>query len=118
MITNFIQQNPTKLVFDKKQIKHLKTLIKPYKRILLVYGGGSIKQNGVYDDVMKQLKDKEVIEYSGIQPNPRLQSAKEAIQVIKENNIDFILAVGGGSVIDCVKLISVGVYYDNDPWIA
>lgn len=116
MITNFIQQNPTKLVFGKKQIKHLKTLIKPYKRILLVYGGGSIKQNGVYDDVMKQLKGKEVIEYSGIQPNPRLQSAKEAIQVIKENNIDFILAVGGGSVIDCVKLISVGVYYDNDPW--
>lgn len=116
MIANFIQQNPTKLIFGKQQIKQLKNLVQPYKRILLVYGGGSIKQNGVYDDVMKQLKGKEVMEYAGIQPNPRVQSAKEAIQIIKENDIDFILAVGGGSVIDCVKLISAGVYYDGNPW--
>lgn len=117
MIKNFIYQNPTKLIFGKNQIKKLANEIEVYgKKILLVYGGGSIKRNGLYEQLQEELKDFEIFELGGVEPNPRVTTAQKAIQIIKENNIEFILAVGGGSTIDCTKLIAAGAFYEGDPW--
>lgn len=116
---NFTFYNPTKLIFGKGQLEQLQTEIPKYgKKVLLVYGGGSIKRNGLYDKVIQQLKeiDAEIYELSGVEPNPRLTTANKGIQICKENQIDFILAVGGGSVIDCTKLIAVGAKYEGDAW--
>ncbi|WNR46301.1 iron-containing alcohol dehydrogenase [Paenibacillus roseipurpureus] len=116
---SFMQYNPTKLWFGEGQIKQLQQEVDTHgKRVLLVYGGGSIKQNGVYDAVMKQLRECEatVIEMPGVEPNPRLTTVKKGIALCREMSIDLILAVGGGSVIDCAKAISVGVFYDGDVW--
>lgn len=116
---NFTFLNPTKLIFGKGQVDQLKIEIPPYgKRVLLVYGGGSIKKNGLYDQVINLLEevDVEVFELSGVEPNPRLSTAQKGIDICKNENIDFILAVGGGSVIDCTKLIATGATYDGDPW--
>ncbi|MFC5450380.1 iron-containing alcohol dehydrogenase [Paenibacillus aestuarii] len=115
----FLQYNPTRLWFGKDQIEKLKQdLGSEGKRVLLVYGGGSIKKNGVYDAVCEQLSQMkaEVTELSGVEPNPRLTTVHKGIEICREKHIDFILAVGGGSVIDCVKAISIGVYYDGDVW--
>jgi len=116
---DFLQYNPTRLWFGKDQIEKLQQ--EPSvegKRVLLVYGGGSIKRNGVYDAVCEQLSQMkaEVIELSGVEPNPRLATVHKGIAICREQQIDFILAVGGGSVIDCVKAISIGVYYEGDVW--
>ncbi|HLO11666.1 MAG TPA: iron-containing alcohol dehydrogenase [Pseudoneobacillus sp.] len=116
---NFTYWNPTKLIFGKGQIEQLKTEIPQYgKKVLLVYGGGSIKRSGLYDQVLTVLKemDAEVFELAGVEPNPRLSTAQKGVQICKENGIQFILAVGGGSVIDCTKLISAGAKYNGDPW--
>lgn len=88
------------------------------KRILLMYGGGSIKKSGLYDKVIRELKeiDASVIELAGVEPNPRLTTVRKGIQLIRENGLDFILAVGGGSVIDCAKAIAAGVPYNGDVW--
>ncbi|RTE02855.1 iron-containing alcohol dehydrogenase [Paenibacillus whitsoniae] len=116
---SFLQYNPTKLWFGLGQIERLQQeLGTPGKRVLLVYGGGSIKQNGVYDAVMEQLEwmKAHVVELSGVESNPRLTTVQKGIALCREEGIELILAVGGGSVIDCAKAISVGVYYEGDVW--
>ncbi|WP_434302165.1 iron-containing alcohol dehydrogenase [Clostridium botulinum] len=116
---NFNYSIPTKIFFGKNQISVLGEQIKKYgSRVLLTYGGGSIKKNGVYDKVIKILKSNNIgfVELSGIDPNPRVTSVREGVKLCKENNIDFILAVGGGSTIDCSKVIAASYYYEGDPW--
>lgn len=111
--------NPVKLIFGKGQLKALNNEVPNYgKKVLVVYGGGSIKKNGLYDEVMATLNemDVEIHELSGVEPNPRLSTAKRGIEICKKENIDMLLAVGGGSVIDCTKLIAAGAKYDGDPW--
>ncbi|WP_166702101.1 iron-containing alcohol dehydrogenase [Bacillus albus] len=116
---NFVFRNPTKLIFGKGQLEQLKAEIPQFgKKVLLVYGGGSIKRNGIYDNVLSILKDinAEVFELTGVEPNPRVSTVKKGIQICKENGVEFILAVGGGSVIDCTKAIAAGSKYDGDVW--
>jgi alcohol dehydrogenase YqhD (iron-dependent ADH family) len=116
---NFVFSNPTKLIFGKGQLEHLKKEVPKYgKKVLLVYGGGSMKRNGLYDDVLTQLRemDASVFELSGVEPNPRLSTVHKGVQICKDEGIDFLLAVGGGSVIDCTKLIAAGAKYDGDAW--
>lgn len=118
-MNNFQFQNPTKLIFGKGQLNKLKTEIPAHgKRVLLLYGGGSIKRNGIYDQVIAQLNEAGTyfVELSGVEPNPRLSTVNKGISLVKENNLDFILAVGGGSVIDCAKAIAAGSHYDGDVW--
>src|SRR5690625_1825839 len=115
----FMYYNPTKLLFGKGQIERLPKEIKPYgTKILLVYGGGSIKRNGVYDEVTNLLKAHyiEWVELSGVEPNPRLTTVQKGIDLCKEHHVDFVLAVGGGSVIDCTKAIVVGAKTDENVW--
>ena len=103
--------NPVRLFFGKGQINRLKKEIPRYgQKLLLVYGGGSIKRNGIYDEVMRILEELkvDVFELSGVEPNPRVETARKGIEICKKEEIDFILAVGGGSVIDCSKLIAAG----------
>lgn len=118
MISNFNYNTPTKLVFGKGVIKDLpKTLEKYGKNVLLTYGGGSIKKIGLYDEIKDLLKDFNVVELSGIEPNPKYDpSVIDGARLCKENNIDVILAVGGGSVLDCSKAISVCALYDGEGW--
>lgn len=116
---NFTYYNPTKLIFGKGQLEQLKTEVPPYgKKVLLVYGGGSVKRSGLYDNVVNTLKEigSEVFELSGVEPNPRLTTAKKGIEICHKEGIEFILAVGGGSVIDCTKLIAAGAKYNGDAW--
>jgi alcohol dehydrogenase YqhD (iron-dependent ADH family) len=116
---SFTYYNPTKLIFGKGQIKTLAAQVKPFgNRILLVYGSVSIKRNGLYDQVLTQLAsiDAQVTELSGVEPNPRLTTVQKGINLCRTNNIDFILAVGGGSVIDGTKAIAVGATFDGDIW--
>jgi alcohol dehydrogenase len=116
---NFTYHNPTKLIFGKGQVEELKNEVPKYgKKVLMVYGGGSIKRNGLYDQVKNLLSeiDAEVFELAGVEPNPRLTTARKGIEICKEENIEFILAVGGGSVIDCTKAIAAGAKYDGDVW--
>ncbi|RAP23248.1 hypothetical protein C2W59_02828 [Bacillus pumilus] len=116
---NFIYYNPTKLMFGKGQLDELKSELARYgKRVLLVYGGGSIKKNGLYDNVISALNEAEadVFELSGVEPNPRLTTVKKGIDICQNEKIDFLLAVGGGSVIDCTKAIAAGAEYDGDVW--
>lgn len=113
---NFIFQNPVKLIFGKGMIAQLAKQIPAGKRILVTFGGGSVKKNGVYDRVVKALHDFEVTEFWGIEANPKIETLREAVKLGKEKNVDFLLAVGGGSVLDGTKLISAGLLYDGDPW--
>ena len=112
---NFELYNPTKLVFGKGQIEKLSELVPKEAKILLAYGGGSIFKNGIYDQVKSALKGIEVIEFGGIEANPRFETLMKAVGIIREQKIDFILAVGGGSVIDGVKFISAAVNFEGDP---
>lgn len=108
---------PTKVFFGKDKIQELPKLVKSIgKRVLLVYGGGSIKKLGLYDKVKGLLQDCEIYELPGVEPNPRVSSVREGSKICKEKNIDVVLAVGGGSVIDCSKAICAGAKYDGDPW--
>lgn len=116
---NFTYYNPTKLIFGKNQVEQLKQEIPRYgKRVLLVYGGGSIKRSGLYDQVQSLLNEigAEVFELAGVEPNPRVTTARKGVDICKQENIDVLLAVGGGSVIDCTKAIAAGAMYDGDVW--
>ncbi len=119
MLGNFTYSNPTKLYFGDDVIKNLSDELKNYgPKVLLTYGGGSIKRNGIYDDVMTALKaaGKQVIELSGVMPNPTAQKLCEGAKIARENDVDLILAVGGGSTIDYSKGVSVSAWCDEDPW--
>lgn len=115
---NFDYMTPTRLIFGKESIVKLPSVMAQFgKRILLTYGGGSIKKIGLYDRVKELLKGYEIVELSGIQPNPKYDpSVLDGVRLCKEHNIDVILAVGGGSVLDCSKAIAAGAKYDGDPW--
>jgi len=112
---NFELYNPTNLIFGKGQIEKLSTLVPKDAKILLAYGGGSIFKNGVHEQVIKNLKGFDIVEFGGIEPNPHFETLMKAVEVIKAEKIDFILAVGGGSVIDGVKFISAAVNFDGNP---
>jgi NADP-dependent alcohol dehydrogenase len=112
---NFELYNPTNLVFGKGQIEKLGDLVPKGAKILLAYGGGSIFKNGIHEQVINNLKGHEIVEFSGIEANPHFETLMKAVAIVKEQKIDFILAVGGGSVIDGVKFISGAVNYEGDP---
>ena len=115
---NFDYMTPTRLIFGKESIVKLPEVMRPLgKRVLLTYGGGSIKRSGLYDCVKELLKEFEIFELSGIQPNPKYDpSVLDGVRICKEKQVDVILAVGGGSVLDCSKAIAAGAKYDGDPW--
>ncbi len=115
-MNNFIFQNPTRLIFGKGMIAELAKAIPANKRIMVTFGGGSVKKNGVYEQIQKALQGREYIEFWGIEPNPAIETLRKAITLGKEHNTDFLLAVGGGSVLDGTKLISAGLKYDGDAW--
>lgn len=115
-MNNFIYHNPTELVFGKGQIARLSDLIPADRRIMVTFGGGSARRNGVYDQVVKALEGRQFIEFWGIEANPSVETLRKAIALGKEHKVDFLLAVGGGSVIDGTKLISAGLLYDGDAW--
>lgn len=113
---NFDYSIPTIVHFGKGQISHLPDLARYGRRVLLVYGGGSIKKMGLYDTVKQLLADFEITELSGVEPNPRIQSVREGVRLCREHQIEAVLAVGGGSVIDCAKVIAAGARYEGDAW--
>lgn len=119
MIYDFTYYNPTKIYFGKGALSNLTEELKNYgKTVLLVYGKGSIKKIGLYDQVVAILKEagKEIVELAGINPNPRYAQVLEGARLVREGQVDLILAVGGGSTIDCAKAISVSAYCEGDPW--
>ena len=107
---NFTLQLPTTIHFGKGQISHLSELKQSGDHVLLVYGGGSIKRNGIYDSAMKILTDAgiTVTELSGVEPNPKIETVRKGVTLCKENKIDMVLAIGGGSTIDCAKVVAAG----------
>ncbi|MEL7147055.1 MAG: iron-containing alcohol dehydrogenase, partial [Bacteroidota bacterium] len=111
---NFEYYNPTNLIFGKGQIEQLSTQIPSDAKVLMLYGGGSIKKNGVYDQVTKALKDHEWTEFGGIPPNPEYEILMEALAVIKKEQITYLLAVGGGSVIDGTKFLASAALYEGE----
>lgn len=116
---NFTFHNPTKLIFGQGQLEVLPEEVKPYgKKILLVYGGGSIKENGIYDQVIGHLNtfDADIYELAGVEPNPRITTVRKGVDICKREGIEFLLAVGGGSTIDCTKAIALGAKTDADMW--
>jgi NADP-dependent alcohol dehydrogenase len=113
---NFTFYNPTKILFGKGQIANLADEISPDQRVLITYGGGSIKQNGVYAEVMAALKGYTVFEFAGIEPNPTYETLMNAVRIVREERIDFLLAVGGGSVIDGTKFIAAAALFEGEPW--
>ncbi len=117
---NFDFHNPTRLIFGKDTIKDMGALIESYgdKKVLLLYGKGSIFKNGVYDTVIKSLKENNIsyVEMGGVKPNPVLSKVKETVEFMKKEKVDAILAVGGGSVLDTAKICAASYYYDGDPW--
>jgi butanol dehydrogenase len=118
-MNNFIYNIPTKVYFGENQLENLgKELSKYGKKVLLTYGGGSIKKTGLYDNVLEEIKKAglELFELSGIDPNPRVSSVNQGADICKRENIDVLLAVGGGSVLDCTKFIGAATYYEGDAW--
>lgn len=113
---NFIYQNPTKIIFGEGQIEKLNQEIPQQAKILMLYGGGSIKKNGIYEQVKSALTDYDVVEFGGVPANPEYDILIEAVEKIKTEQISYILAVGGGSVIDGAKFISAAVMYPGDAW--
>lgn len=119
MLGNFKYCNPTRLYFGDSSLNYLKEELKKYgKNVVLIYGGGSIKRNGIYDEIIKILEenDNKVSEISGVMPNPTVEKLYEGIEIARENDPDLILAVGGGSVIDYAKALAVSIHCDEDPW--
>jgi len=119
MLGNFSYKNATKLYFGDDSLKYLNEELPKYgKNIQLIYGGGSIKKNGLYDEIIKILKDngKNIIEDAGVMPNPTVEKLREGVKIAKENHVDLLLAVGGGSCCDYAKAVSVSVNCDEDPW--
>tara|TARA_B100000700_G_scaffold35592_2_gene34576 strand:- start:1418 stop:2572 length:1155 start_codon:yes stop_codon:yes gene_type:complete len=113
---NFEYKNTTEILFGEGQSKLIPERLNSNDKILLLYGGGSIKKNGVYDDVVAALAGFEFVEFAGVEPNPTYETLSEALQVVKEQDINFILAVGGGSVIDGAKYIAAAAHYPGDGW--
>ncbi|MEY4590291.1 MAG: hypothetical protein RL497_2367 [Pseudomonadota bacterium] len=113
---NFTFHNPTRILFGEGQIANMAAYIPADARILVTYGGGSIKQNGVYDQVKQALEGRVWFEFAGIEVNPHFETLMQATALAKEKNIDFLLAVGGGSVVDGTKLIAAAMHFDGDPW--
>lgn len=113
---NFSYVNPTKIFFGQKQIAAIKEAIPSDQKVLVVFGGGSIKKNGVYDQVSEALEGHEWLEFSGVEPNPTKETLDKAVAMVKEHGVDFILAVGGGSVIDGSKYVAAASKYDGDGW--
>ena len=114
---NYDYYAPTRLVFGKGRIGELSKYVSGRgRKVLLTYGGGSIKRLGLYDRLKEILHDFEVFELSGIEPNPRIDSVRKGVELVRKEKIDFIVAAGGGSVIDCTKNIAAGACYDGDPW--
>ena len=119
MIQSYDLYLPTHLVFGKGRVSELGNLIKGYgKKVLLTYGGGSVKRIGLYDTVKKILTDAgcEIFELSGIAPNPKIESVRAGVEICKKEGIEFIVSIGGGSTLDCSKAISCGAFYDGDTW--
>ena len=108
--------NPTQIEFGKEQIKSISKFISKEQKVLIVYGGGSIKKNGVYEQVINALEGYTYFEFGGVEPNPSVETLNKAVTLIKEKNIDFILAVGGGSVIDGSKYLAIASSYDYRDW--
>lgn len=117
---NFVYNIPTRIYFGKDQVHQIGEAVKEFggSRVLITYGSKRIKNIGLFDEAVDYLKryDIKVFELGGIEPNPRISSVREGVRICKENNVDFILSIGGGSVLDCSKAIAVGYYYDGDPW--
>ncbi|MFT4693355.1 MAG: NADP-dependent alcohol dehydrogenase [Francisella sp.] len=113
---NFEYYNPVKIFFGEGEISKLSQAIANDKKILMLYGGGSIKKNGVYEQVIKALNNHKVLEFSGIEPNPEYETCMKVVEFIKANDIDFVLAVGGGSVIDATKFIVAAAKFEGDAW--
>lgn len=118
-MNNFIFQNATKVYFGRGCVKeYLTCLVKPFGTVLLAYGGGSIKRNGIYDEVTGILRGagKRIVEFSGIMANPTYQKVQEGAKLARESGADMILGIGGGSVMDCCKAVSLAARYDGDIW--
>ena len=118
-MNSFVYDIPTKVYFGSDQLGHLGDELKRFgNRVLLTYGGGSIKKTGLYDRVTAEIRRAglELFELSGIEPNPRVDSVRKGAELCRREKIDVLLAVGGGSVIDATKFIGAGTFYDGDPW--
>ena len=115
-MNNFTFKNPTKLIFGKGQIAKITEEITKDTKVMLTYGGGSIKSNGIYDQVIEALKGYTVIEFGGIEANPQYSTLMKAVEIGKKENIGLLLAVGGGSTIDGTKFIATAINYESDPW--
>ena len=113
---NFDFHNPTRILFGAGQIERIGELVPAQARVLVLYGGGSIRANGTYDAVMAALAGRTVFEFGGIEPNPTYETLSEAIALVRRERVDFLLAVGGGSVIDGTKFVAAGALLDADPW--
>ena len=115
-MNNFSFQNPTKLIFGKNTISQISNEIPSGSKVMVTFGGGSVRKNGVYDQVKQALEKYDTVEFWGIEPNPSIETLRKAIALGKEEKVNFLLAVGGGSVIDGTKLIAAGILYDGDAW--
>lgn len=117
-MNNFSYSIPTLIHFGKDQLSHLKEIKEKGSKVLLVYGGGSIKKSGLFDKVATQLNNNQIAFYElgGIEPNPRIDSVRKGVKMCRDNKIDVVLAMGGGSVIDAAKVIAAGAEYSGDPW--
>ncbi|HBM15702.1 MAG TPA: NADH-dependent alcohol dehydrogenase [Lentisphaeria bacterium] len=115
-MNNFVYFNPVKLIFGKGTITSLSEVLPKDKKIMLVYGGGSIKKNFVYSQIINSLKGFDFVEFAGIEPNPAYETCMKAVEIIKAQNVGFLLAAGGGSVLDAVKFIAAASKFDGDPW--
>src|SRR3972149_1532112 len=114
---NFTFYNPVKIVFGKGTIKELPKLIPAEVKVMMIYGGGSIKQNGVYEQVMKAMDGRSIVEFGGIEPNPRYETCLKGIELARSEKVGFLLSVGGGSALDATKFIAASVpYVGNEPW--
>lgn len=118
-MNNFIFENSTRAYFGQGCVKeYLGCLVKDYRKIMLCYGGGSIKRNGVYEEICSLLQElgKEIVDFVGIMANPTYAKVQEGVKLVREKGVDLLLAVGGGSVMDCCKAISLAVVYKGDVW--
>ncbi|QPG05565.1 iron-containing alcohol dehydrogenase [Salinimonas marina] len=113
---NFTFKNRTEILFGEGQIQEVASRLPENARVLFLYGGGSIKKNGIFDDVSAVLQSATVTEFAGVEPNPEYETLMQAVQVSRDNQVNFILAVGGGSVIDGAKFIAAAVNFDGNPW--
>ena len=113
---NFTFKNQTEILFGKGQLSEVSSRLPKNAKVLFLYGGGSIKKNGIYDKTIDALGDAEVVEFKGVEPNPEFSTLMKAVDVARDNQVNFILAVGGGSVIDGAKFIAAAVNFAGDPW--